>query len=346
MKNISRIVEVIVALSLGTAMFTSCTSNRKKSKIDVRITETTTEQIEMTTTETETNEGITITDTTTMSEIPTLRPQEKMPDMPTIDEQVLLDNDMVKITAKEFIVYNYGGTSIKLYVENKSEKAFKLRCDDVIVNDYVCYSNSYLLLKAGENAYFEIEFRPESYHYGEIGKIGEIKLKFFLCEPDSFHVEIQESDWITINASDIEAEDEELDINGITLFDQDGIKIVATENDGFDLESASIRAYVENNTDKDIYIEDKDFYVNGYRVKGDVYGSIYAHSKRFIYVDYYYYDNPDKEKIGIIDELGASFEIRDDNDQDIKLMDTDIVYFSAKELPNYDDFLRYCNSLK
>ena len=54
MKNISRIVEIIVALSLGTAMITSCTSNRKNSRIDVITTESTTEQIEMTTTETTT----------------------------------------------------------------------------------------------------------------------------------------------------------------------------------------------------------------------------------------------------------------------------------------------------
>lgn len=342
MKNISRIVEIIVALSLGTVMITSCTSN---SKIDVTTTASTTEQIEMTTIETATDEELTTAEATTKLEITTKHPKVKMPDMPTIEEQVLLDNDMVKITAKEFIVYNRGGTSIKLYVENKSEKAFKLRCDDVIVNDYVCYSGSHLLLKAGEKSDFEVDFRPESYDSGKISKIGEIKLKFFLCEPDSFHVVIQESDWIAINASDIEAEDEERDIDGITLFDQDGIKIVATENDGFDLESASIRAYVENNTDRDIHIDDKDLYVNGYMVEGGVtYNSIYSHSKCFIYVDYYYYDNPDKEKIGIIDELGASFEIRDDNDMDIKLMDTDMVYFSAKELPHYDDYLKYCIS--
>lgn len=46
MKNISKIFEIIVALSLCTAMITSCASNRKNSKTDVTVTDTTTEQNE------------------------------------------------------------------------------------------------------------------------------------------------------------------------------------------------------------------------------------------------------------------------------------------------------------
>ena len=344
MKNISRIVEIIVALSLGTAMITSCTSNRKNSRIDVITTESTTEQIEMTTIETATDEEMTTTETTTRTEIPTRFPKEKMSGMPTIEEQVLLDNDMVKITAKELIVYRHHETCIRLYVENKSEKAFDLKGDDVIINGYVCYSLSKLSLKAGEKADFELGFRPESYNERVLGKIGEIKLRFCLREPDSFYDVIQKSDWITINASDIEAEDEKLDKDGITLFDKDGIRIVAIENGGFDLESASIKVYIENNTDKDIYIEDKDFYVNGYRVDGDAFGSIYAGTKMITSIEFFYYDNPDKEEIGIIDELGVSFEIKDNNDKDTILMNTDMAYFNAKELRYYDDCLQSCYS--
>jgi hypothetical protein len=342
MKNISRIVEAIVALSLGTAMITSCTSKNKNNEI---ITESATEQIEMTTTETATDEEMTTKETTTREEIPTRFPKEKKPDMPTIEEQVLVDNDIVKIIAKEFIVYYRYGASVKINVENKSEKDFDLFCRDVIVNDYICFSGSELSLNAGEKSDFEIEFRPESYYDGKSSQIGEIKLKFSLCETDSYYDVIQESDWIAINTFDIEAVEDKIDIDGITLFDQEGIKIVATENDGFDLESTTICAYVENNTDNDIYIDSKDLYVNGYMVDGSItYNNIYAHSKRKIYIDFYYYDNPDKEKIGIIDDLGVSFEIKDNNDRDITLMDTELVNFSAKELRYYDDCLRYCIS--
>ncbi len=70
------------------------------------------------------------------------------------------------------------------------------------------------------------------------------------------------------------------------------------------------------------------------------YNSIYAHSKVLIYIDFYYHDNPDKEIIVIVDELGVPFEIPDNNDMDIKLMDTDLVNFSAKELRYYDDYIQ------
>lgn len=56
-----------------------------------------------------------------------------------------------------------------------------------------------------------------------------------------------------------------------------------------------------------------------------------------------YYQNPDKEKIGIIDEVGVSFEIKDNND--IILMDTEKVNFSAKDLKDYDYYINIFNEM-
>lgn len=343
MKNISKTFEIIVALSLCTAMITSCASNRKNSKTDVTVTDTTTEQNEIITTETAAKSELITTESTTNIELSTHYPRKKISDMPTIEEQVLVDNETVKITAKEFIVYDRYDESIKVYVENKSEEAFDLKCGDIIVNDYICHSYSQLSLKAGEKSAFEIGFNPQSHYIEKAFKIGEIRLRFSLFESGSYNV-IQESDWITINASDIEVEKDKTDVDGITLFDQGGIKIIATENDGFDLDSASIWVYVENNTDNDIYIDSKDSYVNGYMVDGSIMkNNIYAHSKRLTYIDFYYYQNPDKEKIGIIDEVGVSFEIKDNND--IILMDTEKVNFSAKDLKDYDYYINIFNEM-
>lgn len=46
-------------------------------------------------------------------------------------------------------------------------------------------------------------------------------------------------------------------------------------------------------------------------------------------------DDPDKEKIGIVDKICVPFEIKGNNDTDIILMDTEKVNFSAKELKCY-----------
>ena len=87
MKNVSKIVKFIVVLSLGTVVISSCTSKRNNSKSDITITyPPTTEQVEITT-----------TDTANKIETSTRFPKEKFPDMPDIEEQVLLGNEMIKI---------------------------------------------------------------------------------------------------------------------------------------------------------------------------------------------------------------------------------------------------------
>lgn len=87
MKNVSKIVKFIVVLSLGTVVISSCTSKRNNGKSDITITyPPTIEQIEITTTETANK----IASSTRF-------PNGKFPDMPDIEEQVLLGNEMIKI---------------------------------------------------------------------------------------------------------------------------------------------------------------------------------------------------------------------------------------------------------
>ena len=81
MKNISIIFEIIVALSLCTAMITSCASNRKNSKTDVTVTDTTTEQNEIITTETAAKSELITTESTTNIELSTRYPRKKISDI-------------------------------------------------------------------------------------------------------------------------------------------------------------------------------------------------------------------------------------------------------------------------
>lgn len=54
-----------------------------------------------------------------------------------INEQVLVDQDGIKITATEYVTDSIWGDGIKLLVENNSAKDYTIGCDALIVNDYM-----------------------------------------------------------------------------------------------------------------------------------------------------------------------------------------------------------------
>ena len=55
----------------------------------------------------------------------------------SINEQVLVDQDGIKITATEYVTDSIWGDGIKLLVENNSAKDYTIGCDALIVNDYM-----------------------------------------------------------------------------------------------------------------------------------------------------------------------------------------------------------------
>lgn len=55
----------------------------------------------------------------------------------TITEQVLVEENGLKITAMEFVNDSIWGEGIKLLIENDSDKNLTVGCDALIVNDYM-----------------------------------------------------------------------------------------------------------------------------------------------------------------------------------------------------------------
>lgn len=55
----------------------------------------------------------------------------------TIDEQVLVDQDGIVVTATEYVTDRIWGDGIKLLLENNSDKDVTVSCNALIVNDYM-----------------------------------------------------------------------------------------------------------------------------------------------------------------------------------------------------------------
>ena len=57
----------------------------------------------------------------------------------TIEEQVLVEQDGIRITALEYVKDSIWGDGIKVLIENDSEKDVMVGCDALIVNDYMIH---------------------------------------------------------------------------------------------------------------------------------------------------------------------------------------------------------------
>lgn len=55
----------------------------------------------------------------------------------TIDEQVLVEQDGIVVTAMEYVTDSIWGDGVKLLLENNSDKDVTVGCNAPIVNDYM-----------------------------------------------------------------------------------------------------------------------------------------------------------------------------------------------------------------
>ena len=55
----------------------------------------------------------------------------------TIEEQELINQDGIVITAKEYVTDNIWGDGIKLVLENNTDKTVTVGCNALIVNNYM-----------------------------------------------------------------------------------------------------------------------------------------------------------------------------------------------------------------
>ncbi|MCQ2532663.1 MAG: hypothetical protein MJ093_08160, partial [Saccharofermentans sp.] len=61
---------------------------------------------------------------------------EETNELVTINEQVLLDSEGIKITAKEYVEDSFMGEGIKILIENSTDKNILVGCTALIVNNY------------------------------------------------------------------------------------------------------------------------------------------------------------------------------------------------------------------
>ncbi len=183
----------------------------------------------------------------------------------TIEEQVLIDQDGLKVTALSYDVDSIWGDGIKLLVENNGSSDIGLGCTALIVNDYMITDLFSSTVAAGKKSTETLSLSSSGLKAAGIEKVGKIEIYFHTFDPDTYMTQT-DFDCVTIQTSAYDSMDIEPDDAGKELYNSDGIRIVGKYVDESSFWGAAVLLYIENNSGANKIIQCDDMSINGFMV--------------------------------------------------------------------------------
>lgn len=243
----------------------------------------------------------------------------------SIEEQVLLDQDGLKVTAMEMITDSLWGEGIKLLIENNTEKNIGLGCNALIVNDYMISDLFSSTIAAGKKSNENLYFSSSVLEAAGITNIGQIEIYFHVFDGDSYET-ITDYDCVTIKTSNFDAMDTTMADEGEELLNQNGIRIVGKYVDENSFWGTAVLLYIENTSGKNVGISCDDMSINGFMVSPLFSSTVYDGKKA---IDDITIMSSDLEDNGIdtIEDIELKFHVYD-SDSYSTIFDSEPISFS------------------
>ena len=246
--------------------------------------------------------------------------------VPTIEEQVLVDSNGLKITAKEYSRDNIWGDGIKLLIENASESDYTVGCDALIVNDYMITDLFASEIAAGKNANETMYLSSTELEAAGIDSVGKVEMYFYAFDSDYNYV--FQNEYAEIQTSEYANMDTTPNDSGIELYNSDGIKIVGKTVDENSFWGTAILLYIENSSGKNVGISVDDMSINGFMMSPFFSTTVFDGKKAIDDITIFSSDLEDNG-IDSIEEVELKFHIFD-ADTYSTIVDSDPITFSAK----------------
>lgn len=181
----------------------------------------------------------------------------------TIEEQVLLDQDGIVITAKEYVTDSIWGDGISLLIENNSEKTVGIGCEALVVNNYMITDLFFAEVAAGKKANEVMYLSSSGLRAAGIESVGQVEAYFYGYDSETFD-NIFKTDCITIQTSEYANMDVSVDDAGTELYNSNGIRIVGKTVDENSFWGTAILLYCENNSGENVGISVEEMSINGF----------------------------------------------------------------------------------
>lgn len=244
----------------------------------------------------------------------------------TIEEQVLIDQDGLKVTALEYITDSVWGDGIKILVENNSGSDLGLGCTALMVNDYMITDLFSATVAAGKKSNEKLYLSSAALQAAGIEEVGQVEICFHTFDPESY-MPISEFQCVTIKTSAFETMDTTPNDAGQELYNENGIRIVGKYVNENSFWGAGILLYLENNSGKNAIIQCDDLSINGFMMTPLFSATVYD-GKKAINDIALLSDELEENGITSVDEVELKFRIIDEDF--MNSVESDVITFSAK----------------
>lgn len=238
-----------------------------------------------------------------------------------MDEQVLLDQDGIKVTLTGFQPEDIFGPSLEILVENNTDRAVIVQTFESSVNGVMINTTLYCELEDGEKKNDVIKVMESDLELAKIEIIKDIELKFNVFDPETWDIFFS-SDTVKITTTADPLFVQEYDDSGILALEDSGIKIVfqkAVLDES--LLGADIFVYAENNREEDVTLAEKDVSINGIAVDSLLACEIVAGKKAYNKITIFL---SEENKITSIDEIQLWFHIYNTDTWET-ILDSDVI---------------------
>lgn len=181
----------------------------------------------------------------------------------TIEEQVLVDQDGIKVTAVAYESDDIWGDGIKLLLENNSETNVTVGCTAMIVNNYHISDLFSADIAAGKKANETLYLSSSELQAAGIETVGQIEIYFHVYNSDTWD-DIFDTDVVTIQTSDYANMDTTPNDGGTEIYNDGGIRIVGKAVDENSFWGKAILLYAENTSGKNVTIQVDNLSINGF----------------------------------------------------------------------------------
>ncbi len=245
----------------------------------------------------------------------------------SIDEQVLVEQNDIVVTATEYVTDSIWGDGIKMLLENKSGQDVSVGCNALIVNDYMISDLFVATVAAGKKANETLSLSSTQLKAAGIENVGKIEIYFHVYDASTYET-IFDTECVTIQTSEYDNMDTTPDDTGLELYNQDGIRIVGKTVDENSFWGTAILLYCENASGKNVGISVEDMSINGFMMNPLFSTTVYDGKKAIDDITIF---SNDLEENGIeaIEEVELKFHIYD-ADTYSTIADSEPITFSAQ----------------
>jgi len=225
-----------------------------------------------------------------------------------IAEQVLYDQDGIKITAKGLSQDGFMGPSVKLLLENDSDKNITVQTRNSSVNGYMMDLQMSADVAVGKKANNEMDIYKTALKQAGVDVIAELEFSFHIFETASWET-ITDSEQIILKTNIADGYVQTYDDSGDILYNNDGIKIISK---GLSVDESfmgpELMLYIENSSSKNVTIQARDTSVNGFMTDPTISCEV-ASGKKAVHGMSFFKSTLEENGITEIEEIETSFHI-------------------------------------